>query len=231
MDDQDNSEMPELADDALAERLAKLSQRPIDTSRLEPRVKAIVGPVPSPQPVPCWMTRRRAAAGLLIALPLIGSLLLLWSRPILASPAALSHIHEENVAGAPHAEVVDSISAADRAIKRRWPNCPRLPELTSGKVMSCHVHEIRCKRLSCLCLQIDGQSVTMAVAHPSDMLLPDAPFVTRDGLRYFVQSHGNTNFVIADRNGVWLCLIAALPSERLVETAATLRFGSVHEHG
>ena len=150
---------------------------------------------------------------------------------MLASPAALSHVHDENVAGAPDAEVVNSMSAAERAIKRRWPQCPRLPELTSGKVMSCHVHEIRCKRLSCLCLQIDGQTVTLAVAHPSDMRLPDAPFVSRDGIRYFVQSHGNTNNVIADRNGVWLCLIAALPSDRLVEAAATLRFGPVREHG
>jgi hypothetical protein len=55
--------------------------------------------------------------------------------------------------------------------------------------------------------------------------------VTRDGIRYFVQSHGNTNIVIADRNGVWLCLIASLPSERLVETAATLRFRSSRENG
>lgn len=224
MDDQENNEIPEQADDVLAKRLAKLSERPIDTSRLEPRVKAIVGPAPSTQHIRHWITPRRAAAGLLIALPLIWLLLLLWSRPILASPAALSRIHEENVAGAPDAEVVDSISSAKYAIKRRWSNCPRLPELTSGKVMSCHVHEIRCRRLSCLCLQIDGQTVTLAVARPSDMRLPDAPFVSRDGVRYFVQSHGNTNIVIADRNGVWLCLIAALPSERLVEAAATLRF-------
>lgn len=231
MDDQENNELPGQADDALAQRLAKLSQRPIDMSRLEGRVKAVVGPAPSTRHSPHWITPRRAAAGLLIAVPLIGLLLLLWSRPILASPAALSRIHDENVSGAPDAEVVDSMSAAERAIKRRWTHCPRLPELTSGKVMSCHVHESRCKRLSCLCIQIDGQTVTLAVAHPSDMRLPDAPFVSRDGIRYFVQSHGNTNIVIADRNGVWLCLIAALPSERLIETAAALRFGPVGEHG
>ena len=233
MDDQDNNEMPEQGDDALAERLTRLSQRAIDTSRLEARVKAVVGPAQLPVRISRWMTPKRAAVvGVLIVLPVVGLFFLLWCRPLLASPAALSRIHAENVDGAPHVEAVDSMAAADRVIKRQWANCPRLPELSSGKVVSCHVHPMRCsKRLSCLCLQVDGQTVTLAAAHPADMRLPDAPFVSRDGIRYFVQSHGNTNIVIADRNGVWLCLIAALPSDRLVEAAATLRFGAIHEHG
>jgi hypothetical protein len=72
MNVKENSEMPDEADDALARRLARLSQRPIDTSRLEPRVKAIVGPALSPKRIIHYITLyRAAAAGLLLVLPVI----------------------------------------------------------------------------------------------------------------------------------------------------------------
>jgi hypothetical protein len=232
MDIRENSEMPDEADDALAKRLARLSQRPIDTSRLEPRVKAIVGAVPSPKRLREYITPyQAAAAGLLLVVAVIAVFVAMRSRPLLASPAELARIHANNAAGEPDAKSVDSIAAAGQVIRSGWAGCPNLPELSLGEVTSCHVHVMGRKRLSCLALQLDGQTVTMAVAHVTDMRLPDAPFVTRDGIHYFVQSHGNTNIVIADRNGVWLCLIASLPSERLVETAATLRFGPIREHG
>ena len=222
--------MPERADDDLAGRLAELSHRPIDTSRLARRVKAVVEPAPSPHRISHWTTLRRAtAAGLLIAVSAVVVLLTISSRPLLASPAELSRIHADNIAGEPDAKPVASMAAASQVLKSRWTHCPRLPELSFGTVTSCHVHAIGRKHLSCLALKVDGQTVTMAVAHAKDMQLPDAPFVTRDGIRYFVQSHGNTNIVIANRNGVWLCLMAALPSERLVDTAATLRFESIDE--
>jgi hypothetical protein len=64
----------------------------------------------------------------------------------------------------------------------------------------------------------------MSVAKGSDMRLPNSPSVERDGSRFFVQSYGNLNMVSAERQGHWICLMGELPSERLVDLGARLRF-------
>jgi hypothetical protein len=91
-------------------------------------------------------------------------------------------------------------------------------------VASCHVHLFSGKHLACLALKVEGQIVTLAVAHAADMQMPaTGQIVTRGGAKYYVQSSGGVNIVIAQRDGLWLCVMGELPVERVVDLATSLR--------
>jgi hypothetical protein len=83
---------------------------------------------------------------------------------------------------------------------------------------------IRDKKIACVLLETDNKLVTLSVAKGSDMRLPNAPSVERDGTKFFVQSYGSLNMVSANRQGHWLCLMGEVPSERLVQLGAQLQF-------
>jgi len=91
-------------------------------------------------------------------------------------------------------------------------------------VMACCMRSVKNKKVVCVLMEDSAGPVSMTVANASDMQAPASPTVTRGGVSYHVQSVGPLNMVMTERNGRWICLIAKLPAERLMDLAASLEF-------
>ena len=216
----------ELLDQATGQRLARLRAMPVDTSALEQRLLA---QVPRPRQVGRiwigWTRPLRAVAAVLLVSGLTAALFLSTSGgPALASPALMAQMHYDLASGKTPAMQVSSIEAANRMLSRQWAQSPEIPGVPAEHVMTCCMKSIKDKRVACVLLKDEGAAVTMTVANAADMKLPKSPTVQRDRVTYHVQSSGKLQMVMTEREGRWICLIAELPAERLMDLAAKLRF-------
>jgi hypothetical protein len=230
---------------AMADRLARLSSMPVDTTQLAARLRR---QIPSDQATDkrgtihdkrssliahrsssSWRRRLSIAAAILIVLG--GSSLLLFlfalSGPALASPGLLAQVHDDMVAGNAHGiRKVSSVDAAAAALAEEWPRRPALPDMPDmpdHRVMSCCVHEVGRKKMACLSLMVNDTPITLAIADSADIRTPDGEVLVRDGVTYRVQSAQGVNMAMTQRHGRWMCLMGRLPLDQLVEIASKLR--------
>ncbi len=217
----------ERIDQAVAHRLGKLRSMPVDTARLESMLQARI-PRPSSNHALrlAWWTRpMRAVAACLAIAAVIGALLIGTSGgPVLASATEMAQFHNDLVSGRVPVMRVDSMEGANKMLAAQWAQSPQMPNMPNDHVMACCMRSVKNKKMACVLLKGDGEPVTMTVANASDMQLPTSPTMTRDGVQYHVQSAGNLNMVMTQRNGRWICLIAALPVDRLMDLASSLQF-------
>ena len=164
------------------------------------------------------------AAAILIVAVIGGALLTSSSGPALASAAQMAQVHEDMVAGRTAVMQVDSLEEAGRMLSRDWPQSPDLPGVPRNHVMACCMKSVRDKKMACVLLKAEGVLVTMAVANAADMRIPTSPSRARGGFNYHVQFAGRLNMVMTERHGRWVCLIAELPVERMMDFADELRF-------
>ena len=218
-------------DRATAARLAKLRALPVDTARLDERLRAQIGlPIEAASDAVPRMrinSFRRygtVAAAILIVAVIGGALLTSSSGPALASAAQMAQVHEDMVAGRTSVMQVDSLEEAGRMLSRDWPQSPDLPGVPRNHVMACCMKSVRDKKMACVLLKAEGVPITMAVANAADMRIPASPSRMRGGFNYHIQSAGRLNMVMTERHGRWVCLIAELPVERMMDFADELRF-------
>jgi hypothetical protein len=119
---------------------------------------------------------------------------------------------------------VDSLQACNQALAAQWAQSPQIPNMPADHVMACCMRSVKNKKVACVLLQSEGEPVSMTVANASDVHIPDCPMVMRDGTEYHVQSTGSLNMVMTQRGGRWVCLIAKLPANRLMQLASSLQF-------
>lgn len=227
-------------DEATARRLSKLRTMPVDTAGLERALRAQLPPVPgaeragrTPRAIAAWFRPMRAAAAAVVLLALVGTVVLTGSSgPAMASTDQMVRMHQDLVAGRIPAVQVDSIEAANRVLADESRHSPELPELPQGEatappdahVMACCLKSVKNKRVACVLMKTEGVPVTLAVAKAEDMRSPKSPTVVRGGVTYHVQSAGSLNMVMTERQGRWVCLVAELPTERLMDIATRLEF-------
>ena len=212
-------------DQAISARLGRLRTLPVDTSRLDKLLRAKL-PEPHPhrkffrfRPIPA------IAASVVLLGSLVGAILLTASSGrALASSEQMAQMHEDIVAGRVPIMQVDSITAANHMLANQSPGSPSLPSMPQSHVMACCMKSVHDKKVACVLLKDSGAAVTLSVANASDMELPAAPVVTRNGLNYRVQSVKKLSMVMTEKNGKWLCLISELPAERLMNMAAQVQF-------
>jgi hypothetical protein len=215
------------ADEATAARLAKLRTMPVETSRLDAMIQAKIPRPTQATPPTVWRIRPlRAVAASIALLATIG--LILWSLSggaVYASPDAMARFHQDLVAGKVETIAVDSIAQANSALARQWEDGVELPQVPQSHAMLCCMQKIKDTRVACVLLQNDGVPVTLAVAKAMDMKMPQQSRAERlDGVTYHVQSSGSLNMVMTQRDGRWICLIGALPTDRLMRTAGAIQF-------
>ncbi len=209
-------------DEAVSKRLRRLGTMPVDTSKLEARLRAEVA---IPMQRRLWLRPMRAIAAGIAILAVITALFLSTSGgPVLASPAQMAQMHRELISQQAGIMQVNSIDAANTALSKDWPDSPRIPGVPPEHVMACCMKSVKSKKVACVLLKNDSVPVTMTVANASDMRLPTSATIQRDGIIYHVQSEGTLNMVMTERHGRWICLIGELPAERLVELAMKLSF-------
>lgn len=235
MASKDHNEMKERSrlDAAAAARLAQLKSMPVDTSRLERALWAHLPADPRAQERrasflagrAAWLQPMRAvAAAVLILVALAAVLLTSSSGPALASSAQMAEMHSDLIAGRLPSIQVDSIEAANKVLAAQSPHAPEVPDLPQGHVMACCMKSVKDKKVACVLMKREGVPVSLVVAHGRDMRAPDSPVTQRNGIEYHVQSVGNVNVVMAERDGRWVCLMGELPPDRLMDLADQLRF-------
>ncbi len=219
------------ADRAVSARLARLRTMPVDTSRLERRLRAEIGDVgqtatPAASRLRIGWSRftKLAAAAVVLLAALVGVLVLTSGGPALASATQMAQVHENIVSGRTPVMQVDSIEEAGRMLASQWPQSPNLPGVPEQHVMACCMQSVKSTKMACVLLKKEGVPVTMAVARSADMRLPSSPTRTRAGVTYHVQSAGVLNMVMTERQDRWICLIGELSEERLMDLADQLKF-------
>lgn len=212
-------------DSATTRRLAKLRAIPVDTSRLERSIRSQI-----PELTSGGMTRRHwlrlsrgVAAGLLLTGLLVTAFISSSSGPAVASSVALAEIHDEVVSGQAPLTPVTSIAAASATIEAQWRSSPDLPYMAQGEAMSCCVHLMGRKKIAIVSFLSDGIPVTLAVADASEVRTSASVTVKRGRSVFHMQSSDNINMVMLQHGGRWICLMGALPTERLVDLAEKMR--------
>jgi hypothetical protein len=212
-------------DQATAARLQKLRAVPVDTSKLDRMIQARIPRRTTSRRIRWFRPMRMAVAASLMAVIGVAALLIVTSsRPVLASTADMAQFHDDLVSGRVPATRVDSMEAANKALNEQWAQSPKMPNMPNDHVMACCMRSLKNKKMACVLLKGEGEPVTMTVANASDMQMPTSPIVTRNGIEYHVQSTGALNMVMTQRQGRWICLIAKLPTDRLMDLASGLEF-------
>jgi hypothetical protein len=223
-----NKNMPDnfdRLDDATAQRLRRLGSMPVDTSRLD---KLIQAQIPRPQkhsPFVFALRPIRAIAASVLILVMVGVIVLsLSGGAVLASPDTMAQLHQDMISGKVAATQVDSIDQANKALEDQWHHSVQIPQIPADHAMKCCIREIDNKRVACVLLNAgSGKFVTMAVAPAKDMKCPDSESMVKDNIRYHIQKSGQLNMVMAERDGLWICLISDLDAPQLMSMASEIK--------
>jgi hypothetical protein len=244
MIENENKPLGDEMDQAISHRLARLRSMPVDTSGLE---RALYAHIPRRRggrifQLLALKPLRAAAASVLVLLTIVGVLLMTWNTPVLASASEMAQMHRDIVANRISVVQVSSMDEASRVLVNQASRPPDLPQAPEAHVMACDMknidlpqapktHVMACcmknikgKQVACVLLRSETSPITMSIARAKDMRLPKVPGIDRGGVRYYVQSSGSLTMVSAERHERWICLIGELPSDRLIEIAAGLRF-------
>ena len=213
---------------AVANRLSKLRTMPVDTSRMESALRAQL-PERSESVAKRYIwrigsLRAIAASLLLISSIVLGLVLITSSRSAQAEAVQMAQVHEDMVSGKIDVMQVDSIESANRMLSSEHPDAPSLPQVPDSHVMACCMKSVGDKRMACVLLKDSNVPVTLAVARSDEMKLHPMPMQLRNGVSYRVQHVGDLSMVMTERDGKWLCLIGALPADRLMDLASQVKF-------
>jgi hypothetical protein len=211
-------------DRAIAARLAKLRSMPVDTGALDRKLEAVIG---RSARKPAWFIARpfRAiAASAAILLIIAVALYSTSGGPALASATRMAQVHLDVVSGKTPVTQVNSIEEANRAISQQWAQSPELPGIPAMHGMACCMKSVKNKKVACVLFKSEGVPITMTVANAEDMKTPSCPEVKRNGVTFHVQSVDALSMVMTERDNRWVCLIAQLPADRLMDIAEKLEF-------
>ncbi|MGE5609434.1 MAG: hypothetical protein ACM359_09280 [Bacillota bacterium] len=213
-------------DRAISNRLAQLRTLPVDTSRLEARLRQHIPQWAEPRNYRFLLLRplRAAAAGFVILGMILAAIISSSSGPALASADKLAMAHDEMVSGRSHQMRVSSIEAASDALSREWSQAPALPDMPDEHVMACCVHEVGRKKMACVSLKVDNVPITMAVADSADVRVPESKTIQASGVSWHVNSSKGVNMAMTERGGRWVCLMGRLSVDRLIDVGGQLRF-------
>ena len=221
------------ADQAVQNRLSKLRQTPVDTSRLEARLHATLAaemasaPRLRPAIAGRIMVIRRALALAAMVTIITGAaaiLLTVGQTPAIASPNDLVRVHRSFMDRAHPNTHVETTDQANRVIADLWPEAPKVPAPAADPISACCVEMVNKTPVACVHLEHQGKAVTMVVANASQMHCPPGVPVTYDGHTFQVHQSEGLTMVMTMRADRCVCLVSELDSETLLKLASQLRF-------
>ncbi|MFP4145775.1 MAG: hypothetical protein ACOCTI_07675 [Phycisphaeraceae bacterium] len=235
---------------ALRERLARLSSRLVDTSRLERNLAPLWGEAERSPRWRRWRWPLQIAAA--VAFLVLGGYFasthdFAAGEPVVASPASLWQLHYSEP-DRPMAEV-ETIDAAEGVIRRQWRDAPGLPRPERSRVIGCCLHKVGGRRVASVHLEYDGQPVTVLVGRARDFRHDHDHDGRRwregrkhrhearrdrwrerrmdrrgardaDGFR--VHYRGEKTMVTTRRGARWICVMAEMPADQLKAFAIEL---------
>ena len=211
-------------DQAIADRLRRLSTMPMDLSRLQAGLRSVRKPSAPPTVI---LRLLRPASGLAasVAVLFLVAIFVLSNSPgeAMASPIQMAQLHRDLVSGRIHAMQVDSIDAAGQMLSHSDPNSPALPQPPDTHVMACCMKNVSDKRVACVLLKSEDAPITMSVANAADMK-PMGSVFSRNGAQFHIVAYETLNMVSTEKDGRWVCLISELPTDKLIAIAEKLQF-------
>ena len=210
-------------DDATRRRLATLSSLPVETSRLERRLRATLG------------VQREATRGLripvssrwsLVAAVLALSLLLVSvlgpRSAAVAAPAPLFELHTKMVTGEVPVTAVDGEGALRTLLQNDGQTVPALAALPPALAQACCIHTIKGEQVLGALLNVDGRRISVVFADLDDMDIAGGhEVIERAGRRYVVYEANGLQMVMTTVRDRFVCVIGDLPAEQLVELIQT----------
>jgi len=183
---------PKDLDEATRDRLAKLTNLPVDTADVSKRIEAQMPSEPAPD--------RKWHIGRWFAMAVAACLVLVITAWMLDGSHAMpiervAAIHAEAVTGNPHITPVADVQQANNHIAGLWPQAPLIPIPSEGRITGCCIEEIK---------EPDGSVHTIGQRHCT---------VTQAGAYRMV----TTTF-----QGRMICFIADLPESTLIRLASKL---------
>ena len=213
---------PDTFDQALAKRLAKLSTMPVDTSRLDRALRAALAPaVPARQR---GIFRSLAAIAASVIFALLVGMAFLQNRPAQAAPDLMLQLHRDLVSGRIASMQVDSVDDVNQAFAAFGQAGVKMEAPPDTQLMACCLKDVGSKKVACILLQDQGTPVTLTVADLDAVRPLDAPPVLYHGETFHVQTGGDLNMITVDRGQHRICLIGALPAEKLMALTDNLKF-------
>ena len=218
---------PDRLDAALAKRLAQLAGTPVDTTRLQRRLREAMRNEGAPRaalPLRRWWRPLSSVAAALVAVGVIGWLLVAGSSPAVAAPNELFRLHQGLVDGEVHAELVSGVDEANRQIAAQWAQAPRIPRPNRGSIKSCCLHRVQDVRVACVLMEYAGQPVTLVVAPGKQLCSAKGLTITRAGRQFIAHKQDGLQMVMTHHDDRWLCVMGELPTEQLVDLAEGIVF-------
>jgi hypothetical protein len=160
-----------------------------------------------------------AVAASLVLIAIVG-MALLQGRPAQAS--AMVQLHRDIMAGKVHTMPVDSVAEVNEAFAAFGKNGVRI-EAPQMAVMSCCMQHVEGKQVYCVQLKEEGVPVTLTIADAAAVAAPKTTTVMHKGAAYHVEASGELTMVTTEHGGRRVCLIGALPAERLMGLAEGLK--------
>ena len=215
-------ETPDTFDQALSRRLAKLGAMPVDTSRLDRALRAALAPAAPVRQRGIFRSLAAIAASVIFAL-LVG-MAFLQNRPAQAAPELMLQLHRDLVSGRIASMQVDSVDDVNQAFAAFGQNGVQMAAPPEMQLMACCLKDVGSKKVACILLKEQGTPVTLTVAGLDTVRPPDSPPVLHNGETFHVQSGGDLNMITVDRGQHRICLIGALPAEKLMALTDNLKF-------
>lgn len=165
-----------------------------------------------------WRPFAAVAAGLVLVA--IVGMALLTGRPAQASE--MVQLHRDIVSGKVHTMPVDSVQEVNDAFAAFGKNGVKI-EAPQMAVMSCCMQQVGSRQVYCVLMKEEGVPVTLTIADAGAVEGAKSPAVMHKGAEFHVEVSGELTMVTTERGGRRVCLIGALPAERLMGLAEGLK--------
>lgn len=214
---------------AVRNRLAKLSAVPVDTSRLKARMRSMMAEA-SAADSRRWrwpMTLRPAvsmAAGILIAATLGVVLATLGNSPAVAAPSHLAQLHAEAVGGDSMATAVATVEEVNRVLSGQWSDLPSIPVVDTATLHACCIHDFMDDRVVCLVLRDGHAPLTMVVGHARSFRPTRGRQVDVHGRTFYIHEVDGLMMAMTQQDSRFVCLMGEVTEERLLSIVGELRF-------
>jgi hypothetical protein len=214
-------------DQTTSDRLATLSDRPVDDERVTARFDELLADSAETSPVARlqhWL-RPVAAAAAIVMLAITG----FWftavqmASPVQATPSNVVQVHQEIARG--HADItrVSSFSDVNRWLAQQGGTIRSIAGLTGGQPQSCCFHDLGGVKATCIQMQVDGKPVTLMLAEANQLSPPEGEVFEASGRRFITHRVGGANMLMTEIDGQWVCMTGELPNRRLARLANSLK--------
>lgn len=209
-----------------------LADVPVQMDRLEQRLEACLHEGRQDHSgrmirLPSWGRIGGIAAALIVALGATFAFLQTASTPVVAAPVVLAQLHRDLIAGGVPVVRVADVGEANRYLAGEWKDAPRVPAPAGAQVTSCCVRTVQDRNVACLVLQYRDRPVTMMVGHARELVCgAEHTTAHRHGRSYGVHRDEGLGMVMIEHQGRWICLMADLPIDDLMDLADSLQLAA-----